>query len=116
MSIKTKRIYEKTESDDGYRLLADRLWPRGISKEGAALDEWCKEIAPSTELRKWFNHQPELFDEFEMRYREEISDKTDILLRLKEISRQQRLTLLFGAKEEHYNHTQILEKILLEME
>ena len=73
--IKIKRIYEQSSADDGYRVLVDRLWPRGVSKKDANLDEWNKEIAPSTELRKWFDHKEERFDEFACRYREELNEK-----------------------------------------
>lgn len=80
--IKIKRIYEQSSADDGYRVLVDRLWPRGVSKKDANLDEWNKEIAPSTELRKWFDHKEERFDEFACRYREELNEKEDSLNKL----------------------------------
>lgn len=112
MKIKIKRIYTDVETDDGYRILIDRLWPRGVSKERAALDDWLKEIAPSTELRKWFNHDPQLFDEFSKRYILELEDKKEELLRIKSIAEQQNVTLLFSAKDEKYNQAVVLKKVL----
>lgn len=112
MKIKIKRIYTDVETDDGYRILIDRLWPRGVSKERAALDDWLKEIAPSTELRKWFNHDPQLFDEFSKRYILELEDKMEELLRIKSIAEQQNVTLLFSAKDEKYNQAVVLKKVL----
>lgn len=112
MKIKIKRIYTEVETDDGYRILIDRLWPRGVSKERAALDDWLKEIAPSTELRKWFNHDPQLFDEFSKHYILELEDKKEELLRIKSIAEQQNVTLLFSAKDEKYNQAVVLKKVL----
>src|SRR5690606_15789693 len=99
MVIKIKRIYDKPQPQDGYRILVDRLWPRGISKEEAALDQWNKEIAPSTELRKWFAHQPELFEDFSQKYKKELQQKTDQLKKIKSIARSGNLTLLYAAKD-----------------
>lgn len=110
--MKIKRIYTDVETDDGYRILIDRLWPRGVSKERASLDEWLKEIAPSTELRKWFNHDPQLFDEFSKRYLLELEDKKEELLRIKSIAEQQKVTLLYSAKDEKYNQAVVLKKVL----
>ncbi len=109
MKIKMKRIYVEAEPQDGYRLLVDRLWPRGISKEMAAIDEWDKDIAPSAELRKWFSHIPERFTEFSKRYKEELKDKTDDLKRIKSLSNKQTVTLLYGAKDIHNQATVLLE-------
>lgn len=113
--MKIKRIYEKPEKSDGYRILVDRIWPRGISKESAALDEWEKEIAPSTELRKWFGHQPELYPEFKARYIDELKKSADILKRLKEISKKQTVTLLYSAKDEIHNQAVVLLEVLQKM-
>ncbi|MBS1491357.1 MAG: DUF488 domain-containing protein [Bacteroidetes bacterium] len=110
--MKIKRIYDKPEPDDGYRMLVDRLWPRGISKEAAALNEWNKEIAPSTDLRQWFNHTPELFSEFKKRYRQELKTKAGELKRIKSIARQQNLTLLYAAKDPAINQAVVLLEIL----
>ncbi len=107
-----KRIYEKPSDDDGYRILIDRLWPRGISKEEARLDEWDKELAPSNALRKWFDHQDELFPEFSKRYHEELKSKKSDLERIKKISESQQVCLLFGAKNEKFNQAVVIKGIL----
>ncbi len=111
-NICLKRIYEDASSDDGYRVLVDRLWPRGISKERAALDEWLKEIAPSTALRKWFGHKPERYAEFKQRYKAELDDKKDSLDHLCDIADKEKLTLLFGAKNETQNQAVVLKEVL----
>jgi len=110
-----KRIYEKPDKDDGYRVLVDRLWPRGISKENAKIDEWIKDIAPSTELRQWFGHEPERYDEFRKRYKEELKSHTDELKRLKSISKKQKLTLLYSAKDTQFNQAVVLMEVLSKM-
>lgn len=110
--IHIKRIYEKPEARDGYRMLVDQIWPRGVSKEDAKLDEWNKGIAPSTELRKWFGHREERFEEFSERYKEELLRKQDELERLKEIAIKQKLCLLYGAKNEEQNQAVILQELL----
>lgn len=110
--IKTKRIYEEPDAGDGYRVLVDRLWPRGISKEKAQLDEWNKDIAPSTELRKWFGHQPELFETFKQRYTAELKVHIIELQRLKAISEKQNLCLLYAAKDQENNQAVVLAAIL----
>ncbi|MEN9447961.1 MAG: hypothetical protein RJA25_1251 [Bacteroidota bacterium] len=106
--MKIKRIYETPEAEDGYRVLVDRIWPRGISKDNAALDEWMKDIAPSTELRKWFNHQPELFPEFKRKYKEELKEKKMELNHLKSIAAKKNLTLLYSAKDTQFNQAVVL--------
>jgi uncharacterized protein YeaO (DUF488 family) len=111
-SIQTKRIYEDTSDNDGYRVLVDRIWPRGVSKENAQLDDWMKEIAPSTELRKWFGHDPDKFDEFKKRYRDELKEKEDLLDHLIEKSSEEKVTLLYGAKDEEHNQAIVLKDIL----
>ena len=103
-----KRIYEEASEKDGYRVLVDRLWPRGISKEEAKLDEWIKEIAPSTELRKWFDHQEERFPEFAKRYEEELNIKNDDIERLRSIAERQQVTLIYSAKNIHFNQAVVL--------
>ncbi len=112
-SIKIKRIYDNPSDDDGYRILVDRIWPRGISKKDANLDEWDKEIAPSTELRKWFDHKEERFDEFGRLYREELMTKTEELSRLKTLAKREVITLLYGAKNPVINHAVVLKEFLL---
>ena len=108
MELKMKRIYESPEETDGFRILVDRLWPRGISKEEAKVDEWIKEIAPSTELRKWFDHQEERFPEFAKRYEGEFTVKNDHIERLRSIAEQQQVTLIYSAKNIHFNQAVVL--------
>ena len=110
--IKIKRIYDQPQSEDGYRVLVDRLWPRGISKEDASLDEWIKDIGPSNELRKWFGHIPERFPEFEQKYLDELKGKTDILIHLKSIAQQKAMTLVYSAKDQQHNQAVVLLKAL----
>lgn len=113
-SIEIKRVYESPSEDDGYRVLVDRIWPRGVSKEEARLDEWCKQLAPSDELRKWFDHDPEKFDTFRSRYRRELEDeeKQEQLDRLARKSAEQKVTLLYGAKDESCNQAVVLQELL----
>lgn len=113
-SIQIKRIYEKISEDDGYRVLVDRIWPRGISKEEAKLDEWLKEIAPSSKLRKWFDHDPNKFAEFKKRYKKELDDREELLKQLVKKSLKQKLTLLYGAKDEEHNQAIVIKNILEE--
>lgn len=112
MDIKIKRIYEKPEPEDGYRILIDRIWPRGVSKENAKLDNWIKEIAPSTELRKWFNHKEERFEEFSEKYVQELYKFPKITKDLIGKAKEKRLTLLYGAKDEKHNQAVILKQFL----
>ena len=98
--VQVRRIYDSPAVGDGTRLLVDRLWPRGVSKAGAHLDEWCKVVAPSTELRKWYGHDPALFDEFVRHYRDELAEpaRAAALEHLRELARQQMLTLLTATR------------------
>ncbi|WP_018663829.1 DUF488 domain-containing protein [Heyndrickxia acidiproducens] len=112
--FKLKRIYDEAGQGDGRRVLVDRVWPRGISKEKANLDDWMKTVAPSTELRKWFNHDAEKFAAFENRYRQELdnlADRTE-LNRLMNWGREGTVTLLYGAKDESHNQAVILKAYL----
>ncbi len=111
--IKIKRIYEQPTPDDGYRVLVDRLWPRGVSKERADLDLWLKEVAPSTDLRTWFDHKPERFDEFSQRYTDELTHNPAVteLLTIAQ-TEQHTLTLLYAAKDPAINHAIVLQKYL----
>lgn len=112
MALKLKRVYELPEESDGYRVLADRLWPRGIKKEAAQIDIWLKEVAPSTALRKWFNHEPEKWQEFVSKYKSELRD-SDVLDDLKSLVRKHKtITLLYGSKDEKYNHAVVLRMVL----
>ena len=110
--VAIKRIYEDASEKDGYRILVDRLWPRGVSKEEAKLDEWIKDIAPSTELRKWFDHIDERFPEFSKRYQAELDSKSDELKRLRKIAEKHQLTLLYSAKNVEFNQAVVLSNYL----
>ena len=110
--IAIKRIYEDASEKDGYRILVDRLWPRGVSKEEAKLDEWLKDIAPSTALRKWFDHIEERFPEFSKRYQAELDLKTEEITRLTTIAKKQQITLLYSAKNEKFNQAVVLSDYL----
>lgn len=108
MKLQLKRIYDDPSSDDGCRVLVDRLWPRGVSKERAAVDEWLKEIAPSPDLREWFGHKPDRFEQFSERYEEEL-DHNPALKKLSDIlSARGRITLLYAAKDTQINHAAVL--------
>ena len=112
--ITTKRVYDAPAPTDGYRVLIDRLWPRGISRERAKLDEWARELAPSTELRRWFGHDPDRFGEFRTRYRRELGAHADELDRLRERARAGPLTLLYGARDTEHNDAVVLAEVLRE--
>jgi uncharacterized protein YeaO (DUF488 family) len=107
-------VYDAPEPDDGQRVLVDRLWPRGLSKARAALTDWCKEVAPSTELRKWYGHDPDRYEEFAERYRAELDDPehADALARLKKLAGHGRLTLLTAAKRSDISEATVLADLL----
>ena len=111
-SITIKRVYDDKSEDDGYRVFIDRLCPRGVSKEDAHFDEWLKELAPTTELRKWFNHNPDKFDEFKKRYKKELEDYKEELDKLRKRAKSEKITLLFAAKNEEMNNAVVLKEIL----
>lgn len=112
MPVHIKRIYEAISNDDGYRVLVDRLWPRGIKKENAQIDEWLKDVAPSQTLRKWFGHQPEKWDSFYTRYSTGLYDSMP-LAKLKTLMKKHKtLTLLYSAKDEQHNHAIIIKELL----
>lgn len=113
MRIAIKRIYEPASADDGRRILVDRLWPRGLTKEKAGIDLWLREIAPSTELRKWFGHDPEKWDEFRRRYRAELDSNGEALQALKEAIGKGPATLVYGARDEQHNDAIVLRDLLL---
>lgn len=113
MDIRVKRVYEAPSPEDGMRVLVDRLWPRGLSKEKAAVDLWLKELAPSTGLRKWFGHAPEKWEAFQQRYRQELRQQPEALQRLSELVAGGPVTLLFGAKEERFNDAVALRAFVL---
>lgn len=107
-SIKIKRVYEEPAKSDGKRVLVDRLWPRGLSKERAAVDIWLKEIAPSTDLRKWFGHDPAKWKEFQKRYIEELDANAEPVNTINELAKKGTVTLLYGAKDEEHNDAVVL--------
>jgi len=109
MSLQLKRVYEKPDSKDGLRILVDRLWPRGLTKEKAAVDLWLKDIAPSTELRKWFGHDPEKWKEFQKKYLKELKDNKDVVTVLNERLKKGPVTLLYAAKDEVHNEAKVLK-------
>ncbi|MGI8902435.1 MAG: DUF488 domain-containing protein [Solirubrobacteraceae bacterium] len=107
-----KRAYEPAASSDGYRVLVDRLWPRGVSRERAKLDDWEKELAPSTELRKWFGHEPSRFDEFRRRYVEELRGRRSELTALRRRADAGTLTLVYGARDHEHNEAVVIAEVL----
>ena len=112
--VRLKRAYDPAEPGDGYRVLVDRLWPRGVSKERARLDEWARELAPSAELRTWFGHDPERFAEFERRYRAELAAHGEKLDELRRLARKGTLTLVYAARDEKHNDAVVLAELLRE--
>lgn len=112
--VQVRRIYDEAQTSDGTRVLVDRVWPRGVSKEHAHLDEWLKDVAPSTELRKWYSHDPEKFDEFARRFREELKDDgaAQALDELRELAQKGTLTLLTAAKRDDISQATVLAEIL----
>lgn len=111
MSVKIKRVYDEPEADDGERILVDRLWPRGLSKEKAALDDWMKEVAPTSELRKWFDHRPERWEEFKARYRGELHGNPAAAALRARVSAG-KATLLYGSRNREFNHAAVLADFL----
>ncbi|OUZ10990.1 hypothetical protein BHE97_06045 [Aeromicrobium sp. PE09-221] len=114
MRVRIRRIYEEPHPTDGARVLVDRLWPRGISKERAHLDSWCKDIAPSSELRRWYGHDPDRFEQFAERYRTELDDHPEAVDELRRYSDSGSLTLLTAAKSVAISHAAVLQRLLTE--
>jgi uncharacterized protein YeaO (DUF488 family) len=110
--IQLKRVYEKPSKKDGWRVLVDRLWPRGLTKERAAVDLWLKDVAPSTDLRQWFGHYPAKWKGFQARYRKELKGQKDALKLLKEKSKGHTVTLVYGARDEEHNEAVVLKLVL----
>jgi uncharacterized protein YeaO (DUF488 family) len=110
--FRLKRVYEEPSSEDGYRILVERLWPRGLSKERAAVDLWLKDVAPSPELRKWFNHDPAKWKEFQRRYREELKEKKEAVKLLKQKGKEGTVTLVYAAHDEEHNGALVLKQLL----
>lgn len=112
-NIQLKRAYEPPSSADGARILVDRLWPRGMSKERAAIDHWMKDVAPSPELRRWFGHDPKRWNEFCRRYRTELSHHEGLLRELRAMARKGPLTLIYAARDEAHNEAVVLRDVLI---
>ena len=110
--LKIKRVYDPPASDDGKRILIDRLWPRGLKKEDARIDEWMKELAPSSELRKWFNHDPEKWGEFKRGFFKELQGKKAMVDLIGNLARKGTVSLLFGSKEERFNNAVALKEYM----
>jgi len=113
VSIKIKRIYDPPAASDGHRILVDRLWPRGLTKERATVDMWLKDIAPSTELRHWFNHDPRRWREFQRRYFLELEEQHDNVETLRNLAASTQITLLYAAKDADHNNAAALKTFLL---
>ena len=110
---KIKRVYQAPEKEDNFRILVDRLWPRGLSKEKVRVDLWLKEIAPSNELRKWFGHDPERYNGFKNKYLDELKDKEELIKQLRSIEKiHHTITLLYSAKDEEHNNAVVLLELL----
>jgi len=112
MDIKVKRMYEKAAKDDGIRILVDRLWPRGIRKKDASIDIWLKDIAPSNELRKWFNHDPDKWEQFKSRYFSELDQKAEVVNQIKGRVKEDTLTLVYSASDTKHNNAIALKEYL----
>jgi uncharacterized protein YeaO (DUF488 family) len=112
MDIRLKRAYEPAKPADGYRVLIDRLWPRGLSRQRAKLDDWDKQLAPSTSLRQWFGHEPSRFDDFRRRYIEELRDQRPRLAALRRRAREGTLTLVYSAHDVEHNDAVVLAEVL----
>ena len=113
-NVNVKRIYDPPAPSDGFRVLVDRLWPRGLSKDAAAFDEWMKDIAPSAELRLWFGHDPARWNEFRQRYAEEVGQHQDLLDDLRKRARHRPITLVYSARDETHNNAVALRNLILE--
>ena len=112
MPIFLKRVYDEIEPNDGKRILVDRLWPRGVRKDSSKIDEWIKEISPSNELRKWYAHDPDKWNQFKEKYWKEIENQKEILLKLAKDCREGKITLLYSTKETRYNNAVALKEFL----
>ncbi len=111
--IRLKRAYEPADPGDGVRILVDRLWPRGVSKNAAAIDRWMKDIAPSADLRRWFGHDPARWEEFRRRYTAELHQNAPLLDELRALARHDTITLVYGARDEAHNDAVVLRDLLL---
>lgn len=112
MDVRLKRAYEQATESDGYRVLVDRIWPRGVSRQKAQLDEWARELAPSVELRKWFGHDPARFEEFRRRYTAELGTQDEKLAELRKRARDETVTLVYSARDTEHNDAVVLVEVL----
>ena len=112
MNIKLKRAYDPPGEHDGTRILVDRLWPRGLTKEKARIVLWLKDVAPSTDLRKWFAHDPAKWTEFQSRYKDELKHQNESLSQLKQLAAKSPVTLIYAARDEEHNEAVVLQKLL----
>ncbi len=113
MHLRLKRAYEAATSDDGMRILVDRLWPRGLTKSSAAIDRWLREIAPTTVLRQWFGHNPERWAEFRRRYTQELRQQAVVLDEIRQLAKEGPVTLVYSAHDQEHNQAVVLREILL---
>lgn len=114
MDFRIKRAYEPPDPGDGLRILVDRLWPRGISRQKAALDQWMKDVAPSTSLREWFGHDPARWQEFRRRYIDELRGKAPLVAQLRALAKERPVTLVYSARDQLHNDAVVLREVLLE--
>jgi uncharacterized protein YeaO (DUF488 family) len=112
IDVRIKRIYEPAEANDGYRILTDHTWPRGVSRDRARLDEWRKQLAPSDALRRWFDHVPERFAEFRSRYRDELGSHQESIQELRRRARRERVTIVYAARDREHNNAIVLAELL----
>lgn len=112
LDVRIKRIYDPAEPGDGYRVLIDHVWPRGVSKQRAELDEWARELAPGDELRKWFDHVPERFPEFRRRYRDELAGHAEEIEGLRDRARETPVTILYAARDREHNNAVVLGELV----
>jgi len=112
VEVRAKRIYDEVEPDDGYRVLIDHIWPRGVSRERAHLDEWARELAPSDSLRKWFGHDPERFEEFRRRYRAELEGERAELDALRGRAEETPVTILYAARDREHNNAVVVRELV----
>jgi uncharacterized protein YeaO (DUF488 family) len=112
--VQVRRVYEQPQRGDGTRVLVDRIWPRGMTKAKAHLDEWCKQVAPSSELRKWYSHDPARFDEFTRRYKRELTEpeRKDALVHLRKLAQDRTLTLLTATKQPEISEAAVLARLI----
>jgi uncharacterized protein YeaO (DUF488 family) len=112
LDVRSKRIYEPAEATDGYRVLVDHIWPRGVTRERAHLDEWARELAPSDDLRRWFDHVPGRFDEFRARYRDELATRDELIDKLRQRAQDTPLTVVYAARDREHNNAAVLTELL----